>query len=232
VKPYYADRYATLYHGDALEVLPELDLHGIAACITDPPYLIGAASAGSINSKVGTWADAMNAAHWFSAWYRMVNEALRHDGAFWSFLNWRTLPVVMRASIDARLPMTSVAVWDKEWIGPGGQQGLRPSYEMVALMAKPGFAVKDRGVADVIRAKVGSYKPNGHPAEKPTSIVSRIYEISGNPDIVLDPFIGSGTTAVVAKAHGARCIGIDADERWCEVAASRLAQDVLFDDAA
>lgn len=232
MEPYYADDYVTVYHGDALEVLPELDPHGIKACITDPPYMIGAASAGSISGKVGTWADAMNSAHWFAAWYQMVGAALSHDGVFWSFLNWRTLPVVMRAAIDSRMPITSMAVWDKEWIGPGGVQGLRPSYEMIALMCKPGFSVENRGVADVFRAKVGSYKPNGHPAEKPTSIIQRIFDVSSQPETVLDPFLGSGTTAVVAKVNGARCVGIEADERWCEVAASRLAQDVLFDDVA
>jgi hypothetical protein len=55
----------------------------------------------------------------------------------------------MRAALDAGLPITSMAVWDKQWIGPGGSQGLRPSYEMFALMAQPDFAVKDRGIPDV-----------------------------------------------------------------------------------
>ena len=229
-EPYYDAEGVTLYHGDALDVLPTIDLHGcVDACVTDPPYLIGAASAGSISSKTGTWADAMNASLWFSTWYRLVDRALRHEGLFWSFLNWRTLPIVMRAAIDARLPITSVAVWDKEWIGPGGSQGLRPSYEMVALMAQSGAAITDRGVADVIRVKVGGYKPHGHPAEKPVAVVRRVLEISGlEPGaLVLDPFIGSGTTAVACRELGLRCVGIDADEQWLETAVRRLDQAVL-----
>src|SRR5690606_29536095 len=121
-------------------------------------------------------ADMMNSALRFAAWYRQVDRVLHSSGAFWTFLNWRTLPVVMRAAVDARLPITSMLVWDKEWIGPGGSQGLRPSYELVALMARPEFAIPDRGVPDLWRHQVGSYKESGHPAEKPEPLVRRIIE--------------------------------------------------------
>ena len=96
----------------------------------------------------------------------------------------------MRAASDARLPVTSLLVWDKEWIGAGGPQGLRPSYELVALMARPGFTIPDRGVPDIWRHKVGSHKPNGHPAEKPVALVERILRTAAVPpgEFVLDPF--------------------------------------------
>jgi site-specific DNA-methyltransferase (adenine-specific) len=121
-------------------------------------------------------------------------------------------------------------VWDKEWIGPGGQQGLRPAYELVALLAQPDFTIPDRGVPDVWRCKVGSYKENGHPAEKPVSLVRRIIDTAAVPDneVVLDPFMGSGTAAVAACTTGRRFIGIEAEERWCEMAVRRLAQTSLF----
>jgi len=227
--PYYQDDACTIYHGDALDVLPTIPSGSIHAVITDPPYIIGAVSSGAMASKSGGWADMMNSAMWFTAWYREVSRMLRNDGVFWTFLNWRTMPVIMRSAIDAQLPITSMAVWDKLWIGPGGVQGLRPSYEMVALMAQPGFFVPDRGVPDVIPWKVGSYKPNDHPAEKPEGLVARLVEISSLADgaTIVDPFLGSGTTARVAKDRGFRFIGIEAEERWCEVAALRLAQEVL-----
>ena len=172
----------------------------------------------------------MNSALWFTSWYKMAARTLKPDGAMWTFLNWRTLPVVMRAAVDSEWPIASLAVWDKQWIGPGGSVGLRPSYEMIALLPRPNFAVADRGVADVLRHKVGSYKPNGHPAEKPVGLVHRLMEIStlAPGSVVLDPFLGSGTTAVAAKQHGLRCIGIEAEERYCEIIAARLAQGVLL----
>ena len=229
MKPYYQDDAVTIYHSDALDILPTLPAGSIDITLTDPPYVIGAVSAGNMASKAGGWADMMNSALWFAAWYREVARLLRHDGVFWSFCNWRSLPVVMRAAIDAQVPMTSLAVWDKEWIGPGGVQGLRPSYELIALMCRPGFVVEDRGVADVIRHKTGGYKEHGHPAEKPLGLVARLLTLSTlKPGaLALDPFLGSGTTARAAKDAGLRCIGIEAEERYCEIAARRMAQEVL-----
>lgn len=226
--PYYSDDQVTLYHGDCLEVMDSLPLGSIDLVVTDPPYVIGAVSSGAMASKSGGWQDMMNSAAWFTSWYRLVGQLLRHSGAMWSFLNWRTLPVVMRAATDAQLPITSMMVWDKEWIGPGGSQGLRPAYEMCGLFAKPGFAIPDRGVSDVWRHKVGSHKPNGHPAEKPVDLMRRIIRTSGNAGVVLDPFMGSGSTIVAAQAEGVRSIGIESEERWCELAAKRLGQRDLL----
>jgi DNA modification methylase len=229
--PYWSGDGITLYHGDALDLLPTVTAGSARLVVTDPPYVIGAVSAGNIAAKSGGWADMMNSAMWFTAWYRMCDRLLKHTGALWSFCNWRSLPVVMKAAIDAGLPVTSLAVWDKEWIGPGGTQGLRPSYELIALLAKPGFAIPDRGVADVLRHKTGGYKPDGHPAQKPEGLVRRVLQVSGLAagDLVIDPFLGSGTTALAARSLGLRCIGIEAEERWCELAALRLDQGILLE---
>lgn len=227
--PYYKDEHVTLYHGDCLDILPTLPSGTIQACVTDPPYVIGAVSAGNMASKSGGWADMMNSALWFAEWYRQVDRLLRHDASFWTFCNWRTLPVIMKAAQSADLPVTSLMVWDKEWIGPGGPQGLRPSYELCALLAKPGFAIPNRGIPDVWRHKTGGHKPNGHPAEKPVGLVQRILEVAALPPgaLVLEPFSGSGTTPVAAKALGLRCVAIEAEEKWCDLTASRLDQGVL-----
>jgi site-specific DNA-methyltransferase (adenine-specific) len=92
--------------------------------------------------------------------------------------------------------------------------------------------VKDRGVPDVWRHKTGGYKPDGHPAQKPVALVERVLATAGlQPgQTVLEPFAGSGTTAVAAKAMGLRCIAIEAETKWCDLTAARLAQDVLAFD--
>jgi DNA modification methylase len=234
VTPYYDDGTCTIYHGDALDILPTLTASTAHAVITDPPYVIGAVSAGNMASKAGGWGDMMNSALWFTTWYRQINRILHSTGSFWSFCNWRSLPVVMRAASDARMPITSMLVWDKQWIGPGGTQGLRPSYEMVALMAQPSFALPDRGTPDIWRHKVGSYKEHGHPAEKPEPLVRRIVlACEMTPcSLVIDPFMGSGTSILAAKNAGMRSIGIEVEERYCEIAVRRLAQGSLFDGVA
>lgn len=227
--PYYERAGIALYEGDALDILPELRAASVDLVLTDPPYIIGAVSAGTLVSKAGTWGDMMNSARWFADWYRMYRRVLKPTGALWTFCNWRSLPVVMKAATDAEWAVTSILVWDKDWIGPGGQQGLRPAYELVALMAMPDFAIPDRSLRDIWVEPWSAFKPNGHPAEKPVSLLSRLIQASfpsGEP-IILDPFMGSGTTVRAAKDLGHRAIGIESEAKWCEHVARRLAQEVL-----
>jgi DNA modification methylase len=224
--PYYADDAVTIYHGDALDVLPELKGSSADLVVTDPPYVIGAVSAGNMATKAGGWGDMMNSSRWFRDWYRECRRILKPTGALWSFCNWRSLPVVMKAAIDSEFPVASVLVWHKDWIGPGGSVGLRPAYELVALLPMQNFTIEDRGIPDVWTHKWASFKPTGHPAEKPTPLLARIIRESGG-GMILDPFMGSGSTLVAAKNLGHRAIGIETDEKWCELAAYRISQGVL-----
>jgi DNA modification methylase len=206
-----------LYRGDALEVLPTL--RDIAVTVADPPYNFSTSSSGN---KVDFWSDALNSSYWFAEVIRRV-VAASHGGdmMLWQFCNWRTLPAIMKAAIDSRISIESLAVWDKDWIGPGGQRGLRPSYELVALMLSGSAGIKDRGHADIIKCPWSSRKPNGHPAEKPVDLVAKLLSMS--PDgTVLDPFMGSGTTGVAARNAGRRFIGIELDDHWFDVACRRI----------
>lgn len=144
------------------------------------------------------------------------------------FNSWRSLPVLMRGAFEARWPVESLLVWDKEWIGPGGPAGLRPSYELAALFAAPGFAIANRSLPDVWRSKwhPGAHETE-HPAEKPLDLCVRLLRESGG-GMVLDPFAGSGTTLVAAKRLGLPAVGIEMEERFCKVAVARLAQTELF----
>lgn len=228
MNPYYQDDAVTIYHGDALDLLSEIRGSSVDLVLTDPPYVIGAVSAGNMASKSGGWGDMMNSSRWFRDWYVMARRLLKPDGAMWTFLNWRSLPVVMKAAIDAEWPVVSNLVWHKDWIGPGGSVGLRPAYEMVALLPMPEFTIEDRGIPDVLTYKWASFKPSGHPAEKPVALLARlIAESMRSPGLVVDPFLGSGSTLVAAKMLGHRAIGIEAEEKWCEQAATRLSQEVL-----
>jgi site-specific DNA-methyltransferase (adenine-specific) len=68
-----------------------------------------------------------------------------------------------------------------------------------------------------------------HPTEKPIDLMMEAIGLFTHPDgLVFDPFMGSGTTVIAAKKLGRRAIGIDIDERWCEMAVNRLRQEVLF----
>lgn len=223
MKPYYQDERTTIYHGDCLEVMQSID--GLFdAVVTDPPYGINTKSDGS--GKLSPWADLCNASLFYATWMQSARVRLRAEGCLWSFLNWRSLPTFQKASCDIRWPIESLLVWDKDWIGPGGTRGLRPSYELVALFCGETFSIDDRGIPDIKKEKWAGQK-QFHPAEKPVPLLAFLLDCSKSGTI-LDPFMGSGTTLVAAKLEGRRAVGIEIDERYCEIAANRLRQGVLF----
>ena len=229
IAPYYSDSLVTLYRGDSLEILPEIASGSIHHVVTDPPYVLQAGSSSKAGSKTGGWADMMNAAYWFTAWYRECHRVLQGTGSLWSFGNWRTLPAMQRAAIDSDLPATSLLVWDKGSIGPAGPQALRSQHEICMVMAREGFKLPDRSQGDVLKVLGFQHKPSGHPAEKPVALLRRVIELTGvKPgQTILDPFTGSGTALVAARELGCHAIGIEAEERWCEVAAERLSQQAF-----
>lgn len=221
--PYYDHDGITIYHGDCREILPHLPK--VDLVLTDPPYGINTKS--SINTKLSQWADLCNAAFWYSDWMRCCRDRLTHDGAMWTFLNWRSMVTFQKASCEISWDIESLLVWDKCWIGPGGHVGLRPSYELAALFAMPEFSIPDRGLADIQRFKWASAKPSGHPAEKPIDLISWLIKTSGNHSMIADPFMGSGTTLIAAKNLNRKAIGIEIEEKYCKIAVKRLAQEVL-----
>ena len=215
----------TLHLGDCLEVLPTISAASVDAVITDPPYILAAGSTTHQNGKAGTWGDMMNAAYWFANWYSHVWRILKPNGCFWSFCNWKTLPIIQKAAMSSGISITSVMVWDKKWIGPGGNQGLRPRYELIALMAKENFSIENRGIPDIIECMWSANKPSGHAAEKPEKIMSELMKMSlPKNSVVMDCFMGSGTTGEAAVKLNHDFIGIEADEKWFSYSERRIKQ--------
>lgn len=221
----------TLHQGDALDIMPTLRARSVDLIVTDPPYMIGAVSSGALASKTGTWGDMMNSSRWFETWYDQCRRLLKQDGAMWTCCNWRSLPVILKAASDTGWGVASVLVWYKGgWIGPGGSVGLRPSYELVALLPMPDFAIPDRGIPDMWTIKASGFKEH-HPAEKPEALGTRIVTASGKEGgVILDPFMGSGSLLVGAKAVGCDVVGIDTEARYVAIADQRLQQISLLED--
>jgi site-specific DNA-methyltransferase (adenine-specific) len=215
-----------LYHGDCLEFMRTLQPGRVNVAITDPPYLFGAASiSGTNNHKVSRWGDLLNQSYFFKEIITSCRRVLSRDGAMWMFTSWRSLPVMMKAAVESDASIDSILVWDKCWIGPGGPVGLRPSYELVVLIPFGNFALPNRGLADIQRFQWSSTKPNGHPAEKPLSLLSWLVTNSTREgDTVADWFMGSGTTGVACIENNRDFIGAEIDDYWYTYAQRRIAQ--------
>ena len=220
--PYASGKRWTIHHADALEWLATHPDNTFDIVATDSPYSINTKSDGY--GKLNPWADHLNAAHWYTAWIRECRRTLTDRGALWTAMNWRSQVPFTKAACDLRWSIESMLVWNKDWIGPGGPSGLRPSYELLALWLRENGQVHDRGLSDVQTFPWSAFKPSGHPAEKPVDLLRFCIRAVAHEGIrhVADPFTGSGSTGVAAMLEGHTFAGCEIDEAWCEVAAKRL----------
>ena len=214
-KPYYQDDWVSLYHGDCLELA---DLWTCAdVLVTDPPYGI------AYNS--GSRRDTLSASIKGDEDTSLRDQVLATWGR--SALVFGTWRIPRPEGTHTRL------VWDtKGALGMGNLSvPWKPSDQEVYVI---GYDFHGHRGSNILRyAPVQSTARNGrtHPHEKPVPLMADL--LAKTRGVVADPFAGSGSTLVAAKALGRRAIGIELEERYCEIAARRLAQDVLdFGDAS
>ena len=123
------------------------------------------------------------------------------------------------------LPTADAYIRARKLLNSDGTEYLRREYED---LRRPFAVTRRANSTDVWTYPTVPPAPGKHPCEKPEQMLADMVTISTRPnDLVLDPFSGSGTTLVAAKAEGRRAIGVELEERYCEIAARRLAQDVL-----
>lgn len=220
-----------LYQGDCLEILPTLEPGSVDTVVTDPPYLIGAASIGNSRAKSGTWADLNNATYWFSAWYRECWRFLDGHGHFATFCNWRTQPLVLCAMAQAGMTATSCLIWNKEWIGPAAPNALRPTYEMIVIASGERAAIADRGLSDIWAHQwmAGHNTESDHPAAKPVGLLVKLISALGGKRI-LDPFLGGGSTLAACARLGLSGTGVEIDGQHFAVARRRIEEELRLRD--
>lgn len=213
--PYYEQDGITIHHGDAREVFPVSDVDVI---LTDPPYGTGQKIAYDVyRDYMPQWTDIMT---WLLSIGKPTAFTMSHT-------RLRDLP---------SWPQW-VGCWDKVFTGGIVHVGCSPTWEPICFYGLPS---KTRGVRrwdDVFRFTPAGFPFNrphdadGHPCPKPVDLYVALINVM--PDGVIgDPMMGSGTTLVAAKLIGRKAVGCDLSERYCEIAAKRLAQGSLFQVAA
>jgi site-specific DNA-methyltransferase (adenine-specific) len=217
--PYYQDDAVTLYLGDCLEVTEWLEADVL---ITDPPYGInGHLSAGYKGRKPAGGFARTNAKPQWDVSLDVRDKMLEQWGA-------RPYAVFgSPARLDAALEHREFPlIWDKGVPGMGDISfPWGRGYEMVYVNGQGWHGRRESPIIRVAHSSNAATK-YGHPTPKPPQLMEAI--IAKAPaGTIADPFTGSGSTLVAAKALGRKSVGVELDERYCETAANRLAQDVL-----
>lgn len=227
MKPYYADESVTLWHGDALEVLPSLPAASASAFILDPPYsMVPNAIRGRDDGAAGTSGSPMRLLSESAGHARRV---LRPGGIAALLCDWRRVPDVSYLVTLTGLRLTTCVAWTRTTVGTGGL--FRTAWDpiLIASNGQPD-AIDRAAIPNVITVNPPSRR--AHPYEKPPALWTHILQRIPS-GLVIDPFAGSGASAVAALATGNTWLGIEIDESYCEAIANRLSAGVLdFDGAA
>ncbi len=227
MRAYYQDEAVTIYHGDCRDMLPSLPK--VDLVLTDPPYGVGIKYGDAYQDSPG--------GYW--EWFLPVVEQLRAAGERLAFTH----------RVEALRHVTGwdwVGVWNKPCAFGArvGNSVLLPHWEPIFYFGIHKQGTKADYLSDVltvlpekagISSQIGreKWQANGdfkaHPCPKPIELMGRILvALAPSPDdIVLDPFAGSGTTLFAAKKRGNKTIGIEIEERYCEIAANRCRQTVM-----
>ena len=213
MKPYYEDESVTLYHGDCREVTAWL---AADVLVTDPPYGMAYSGFGGR----GYWNDASKHAP-----IQGDADTSARDSALEA---WGARPALVFGTWRSERPSQTrqVLIWDKSHNGPGmGALDLPwgPSHEDIYVLGSGFKGKRETSVLTVTPYNSQSGNRPNHPTPKPLVLMERLIE-KCPPGTIADPFAGSGSTLVAARQLGRKAIGVEFEERYCEVIATRLSQ--------
>lgn len=210
--PYYADDLVTIYHGDAREVLVwrEADV-----LIVDPPYGVG----GALSMSGFASEQRFGKQKWDSLDLRDEVLDLWGDKPAAVFGSPRRLD---RTPRYREVPL----IWDKGDMVAMGDTSFpwRATYEVIYVSGKPWHGFRGPAVLRWPHYSLAASEM-GHPSVKPFPLMQEL--VGKSVGTVADPFMGSGSTLVAAKSLSRRAIGIELEEKYCEIAATRCSQEVL-----
>lgn len=229
-KPYYQDSAVTLYLGDCREIVPLLGRFDLL--LTDPPYVLSDSPPGdshygmSLSKFEGSeYIDLTNGFDVPEVFGMLAKHMEMFNG--FCFCSNKQIAEIM-AWGQANKLFTTLLVWNKPNSAPFANGVWRGDAEFCVHIREKGAYFE--GNAELKRKVVSipCVQDKAHPTVKPLDLISRYIQIgSAEGQIVLDPFAGSGTTGRACKDLGRKCVMIEREERYCEIAARRMGQEVL-----
>ena len=217
IKPYYETPNGKLYYGDCLEIIPVLE--SVDLILTDPPYGIAYKNKKDI-VMIGDYANILGRT------LPLLYKILKNDAAIFIFTSWKLLSDWLYR-FEMFFKTNNILIWEKEsssGLYSGSNFGY--CYEMIFFGSK-GLHKLLEPEFDVLGFRRIPPKSKRHLTQKPEELFKRLIQVSCKKDgIVLDPFIGSGTTAIACERLNRRWIGIEISEKYCEITKQRIACEI------
>lgn len=245
LRPYYEDEAVTIYCGNCVAVLNEIGAATFGGCVTDPPYSSGGMFRADRTNRAtndkyskraeglpdfsGDNRDQRGFLAWCAVWMAEVLRVCEAGAPMLCFTDWRQLPTMTDAVQAGGWSWQGLFVWDKV---TGRPQKNRPTQSLEYIVYGVSGQVRHGGsdfvcLPPIVRASTPTADDRQHVTEKPLDVIQHVIPLVRNGTAILDPFMGSGTTLVAAKNLGRKAIGIEIEERYCEIAAERCRQGVL-----
>ena len=224
IKPYYEEPGIVIYHADCREILPLLDERA-DLFIADPPFSIPVKYHDAAGNFPRSWGDLAVMEPFFREVFAAMRTAQKDDAQTYICCDHQSYPIFFKAALP---------FWQRShliiWYKPTGRRGngWKHSHELIMHLATPWTSYGDKFLQDVIGIMPTRTLNREHPAEKPGDLW--LFLLQASPAInrlVIDPFMGSGESLLVTRNAGHRAIGIEIEEKYCEIAVRRLQQEVL-----
>lgn len=218
LKPYYQDKWVTIYNGDCREILPHLE--PVDLVLTDPPYGVG--FKGKVNKNIkhtDGYADKFGDDETFMK--AVVVPVIER------FKEQRTAVFMSNRNLWLFPPARDIGCFYVQFGGGVGPWGFG-SVNLVLFYGTDPYLQRGMGSRPNSWLVSEIAETNGHPCPKPVGWICKlIVRTSFDGETILDPFLGSGTTCYCAKKLNRKSIGIEIEEKYCEIAAKRCCQEVM-----
>lgn len=208
-----------IYNEDCLEGMKRIPDNTVDLVVTDPPYCIGTTS----NGQKGSWTDNNLIRPFFDAYFRELKRVCKEKSELYINTDWRTYPFLYPI-MQKYFNIKNLIVWDYEWIKAGSHYRFSHEFIIYAIQGdvKRKFSASERDVWRIRPINFTS-KEKLHNSQKPLELVQKMIVNSSNEnDVVLDTFMGSGTTAVACIETNRNYMGFEIDEKYYQTALRRI----------
>lgn len=239
IPPYYEDEHATIYQGDCLGVLAALPSASVDAVVTDPPYSSGGmvrsdrmgktsakyVQSDSTNQSLSDFSgdnrDQRAYAYWMALWLAEAARVTKPGGLCMLFTDWRQLPSTVDSLQAGGWVWRGLVPWVKPSARPmAGRFTNQAEYVVWGSQGAMGLDFEQPTFPGFYQANAP--REREHITQKPLEVMRKLLQIVPEGGLVLDPFLGSGTTAVAALIEGRRVVGCELQRDFAEIAARRV----------